>query len=172
MVFTMKLFLLTHQLLSLVLKPLTNHWEPSHSPWAKDPDQSHLKAEAWERWLSPAGQSHHIQAKNRTLPAETAYIEAEDRSHPLLLAWSSWADSAEPHPPGLSISWPAEMDSMAWGGDSSEDTVRMPGGAAEDVPVCLVLGTASVTAIEKKKKKPLTFYCNLGSGYSCSTGSS
>ena len=28
----------------------------------------------------------------------------------------------------------------------------MPGGAAEDVPVCLVLaGTASVTAIEQKK---------------------
>ena len=27
------------------------------------------------------------------------------------------------------------------------------GGAAEDVPVCLVLGTASVTAIQKKKKK-------------------
>ena len=30
----------------------------------------------------------------------------------------------------------------------------MPGGAAEDVPVCLVLGTASVTAIEKKTKIP------------------
>ena len=29
----------------------------------------------------------------------------------------------------------------------------MPGGAAEDIPVCLVLGTASVMAIEKKKKK-------------------
>ena len=27
----------------------------------------------------------------------------------------------------------------------------MPGGAAEDVPVCLILRTASVTAIEKKK---------------------
>ena len=40
------------------------------------------------------------------------------------------------------------------GGDSSADAVgRMPGGAAEGGPVCLVLGTASVTAIEKKKKK-------------------
>ena len=30
----------------------------------------------------------------------------------------------------------------------------MPGGAAaEDAPVCLVLGTASLTAIKKKKKK-------------------
>ena len=29
-------------------------------------------------------------------------------------------------------------------------SVGMPGGAAEDVPVCLVLGTASVTAIEKE----------------------
>ena len=29
----------------------------------------------------------------------------------------------------------------------------MPGGAAEDIPVCLVLGTARVMAIEKKKKK-------------------
>ena len=29
----------------------------------------------------------------------------------------------------------------------------MPGGDAEDVPVCLVLGTANVTAIEKKKMK-------------------
>ena len=29
----------------------------------------------------------------------------------------------------------------------------MPGGAAEDVPVCLVLGTASVTVIKKKKEK-------------------
>ena len=29
----------------------------------------------------------------------------------------------------------------------------MPGGAAEDVPVCLVLGTATVTAIGKNKRK-------------------
>ena len=43
---------------------------------------------------------------------------------------------------------------MTCGGDSSAEAVGMPGGAAvEDVPVCLVLGTASVTAIEKKKKK-------------------
>ena len=34
----------------------------------------------------------------------------------------------------------------------SAEAVGMPGGAAEDNPVCLVLGTASVTVIEKKKK--------------------
>ena len=35
----------------------------------------------------------------------------------------------------------------------------MPGGAAEDVPVCLILfGTASVTAIEKKKNRQ-RFWC-------------
>ena len=32
----------------------------------------------------------------------------------------------------------------------------MPGGAAGDFAVCLVIGTASVTAIEKKKKKNAT----------------
>ena len=36
-------------------------------------------------------------------------------------------------------------------GDSSAEAVGMPGGTAEDVPVCLVLGTASVTVIEKRK---------------------
>ena len=33
--------------------------------------------------------------------------------------------------------------------DGSAEAVEMPGGAAGDVPVCLVLGTASVMAIEK-----------------------
>ena len=35
--------------------------------------------------------------------------------------------------------------------------MRMPGGAAEDVPVRLALGTASasVEAVEKKKKKKI-----------------
>ena len=43
---------------------------------------------------------------------------------------------------------------MALGGDSSSEAAgTMPGGAAEDVPVDLVLGTARVTAIEKKEKK-------------------
>ena len=42
---------------------------------------------------------------------------------------------------------------MVGGGDGSAEAVGMPGGATEDVPVCLVLGSASVTAIEKKKKK-------------------
>ena len=37
------------------------------------------------------------------------------------------------------------------GGDGSAEAVGTPGGAAEDVPVCLILGTASVTAIEKKE---------------------
>ena len=45
-------------------------------------------------------------------------------------------------------------DNMARGGDGSAEAVGMSGGAAEDVPICLVLGTASVTAIEKKKKIP------------------
>ena len=36
-----------------------------------------------------------------------------------------------------------------------------PGGAAEDVTVCLVLGIASVPAIEKKKKKP-RLWCKHG----------
>ena len=34
---------------------------------------------------------------------------------------------------------------MALGGDSSAEAVGMPGGAAGNVPVCLVLWTASVT---------------------------
>ena len=38
----------------------------------------------------------------------------------------------------------------------------MPGGAVEDVPVCLVLGTASVVAIEKKKEKKTV--CSVGGG--------
>ena len=41
------------------------------------------------------------------------------------------------------------MDNMALGGDSSAEAVGMPGGAAEDVPARLILGTASVTEIEK-----------------------
>ena len=78
--------------------------------------------------------------------------EAEDRSHPLLPVCSSWADS-EPHPPGLSIPWPAEMENVDWGGDSLAEA----GGAAEDVPVCLILGTASVTAIKKMRWKIVLF---------------
>ena len=90
------------------------------SPWAKDPDQSHQEAEAWEGWLSPAGQSwtgHHNQAKNRTLQAETAHVpKAEDRSHPLLPVWSTWADS-EPHV--LTVhsltSWDGQHGLKLWG---------------------------------------------------------
>ena len=51
-------------------------------------------------------------------------------------------------------------------GDGSADVVGMPVGAAWDVPVCLDLGTASVTAIEKKKKNldhDATSYC-VGKG--------
>ena len=38
-------------------------------------------------------------------------------------------------------------------GKGSAEAVGMPGGAAEDIPVCFVLGTASVMAIEKKTLK-------------------
>ena len=37
----------------------------------------------------------------------------------------------------------------------------MPGGAAEDVTLCLVLGAASVKAIEKKKKMPTYILRNV-----------
>ena len=40
----------------------------------------------------------------------------------------------------------------------------MPGGAAEDVPVCLVLGIASVTAIDKKKN-PYKCFSSQGQGH-------
>ena len=56
-------------------------------------------------------------------------------------------------------SWPKDLpwdhrgDYFSGGGDGSAKAVGMPGGAAEDIPVCLDLETASVMAIEKKKKK-------------------
>ena len=76
--------------------------------------------------------------KSRSLPPHTASVVKLSRQ---------WAD-----PPGQSTPKPTETDNAAWGGDGSAEAVGMPGGAAEDVPVCLVLGTASVTAIETKKK--------------------
>ena len=53
----------------------------------------------------------------------------------------------------IQIPWPVEMDNMAWESGSLAEAVGMPGGAAEDVPVCPILGTANVMAIKKRNYK-------------------
>ena len=45
------------------------------------------------------------------------------------------------------------MDNMALVGDSLAEAVGMPGGAAEDVLVYLVLGTVSVTPDGNRKEE-------------------